>query len=72
MNTLNVNRDGEPHVGEFEMFRSALQLPSERTHLLTWQELLMRAEATFDPGVRPLLDHARRLRFLHPLEGQAG
>lgn len=35
-------------------------------HLFTWQELLMRAEATFDPGVRLLLAHARRLSYLQP------
>jgi hypothetical protein len=29
-------------------------LPAERMYLLTWQELLKRAEATFDPGVEPL------------------
>jgi hypothetical protein len=72
VNALNVNRDGEPHAREFGAFRSTLRLPPEQMHLLTWQELLTRAEATFDPGVRPLLDHARRLRFLRPLEGQAG
>jgi hypothetical protein len=72
VNTLNVNRDGESHSVEFEAFQSALRLPPERTHLLTWQELLTRAEATFDPGVRSLLDHARRLRCLRPLEGQVG
>jgi hypothetical protein len=69
VNALNVNRDGESHAAEFEVFRSALRLPPGRTHLLTWQELLARTEATFDPDVRPLLDHARRLRFLRPLEG---
>ena len=72
VNELNVNRDGKPHAAEFEAFRGALRLPSERTHLLTWQELLVRAEATFDPDVRPLLDHARRLRYLQPLESRAG
>ena len=72
VNALNVSRDGNPHAVEFEAFRSALRLPPKRTHLLTWQELLTRAEATFDPGVRPLLDHARRLRHLRPTEDQAG
>jgi hypothetical protein len=72
VNALNVNRDGEPHAVEFEAFRSTLRVPPERTHLLTWQELLTGAEATFDPDVRPLLDHARRLRCLQPLESQVG
>jgi hypothetical protein len=52
------------------MFRGILRLPPERTHLLAWQDLLARAGATFDPGVRPLLDHARRLRCLRPAEGK--
>jgi hypothetical protein len=67
VNALNVSRDGKPHAAEFEHFRRALRLPPERTHLATWQELLARAEATFDPGVRPLLAHARRLRYLQPV-----
>ena len=66
VNALNANRDGKPHAAEFEHFRRALRLPRERIHLLTWQELLTRAEATFDPDVRPLLAHARRLRYLQP------
>lgn len=66
VNELNVSRDGKPHAAEFEHFRRALRLPPEQTHLTTWQELLARAEATFDPGVRPLLAHARRLRYLWP------
>jgi len=70
VNELNVSRDGKPHAAEFEHFRRALRLPPERTHPTTWQELLARAEATFDPGVRPLLAHARRLRYLQPLEGR--
>ena len=72
VNALNVNRDGESHAVEFEAFRSVLRLPPERTHMLTWQELLTRAEATFDPGVQPLLGHTRQLRCLRPLEGQTG
>jgi hypothetical protein len=67
VNALNVSRDGKPHAAEFEHFRRALRLPPERTYLLTWQELLARAETTFDPGVRPLLAHARRLRYLQPV-----
>ena len=67
VNALNANRDGKPHAAEFEAFQSVLRLPRARTHLLTWQELLTRAEATFDPDVRPLLAHARRLRYLQPL-----
>jgi len=69
VNALNVNRHGNSHAEEFGAFRSVLRLSPERMHLLTWQELLVRAEATFDPGVRPLLNHARRLRCLKPLEG---
>ncbi|MDY7079081.1 MAG: hypothetical protein SXV54_19375 [Chloroflexota bacterium] len=72
VNDLNLNRNGVPHAAEFEHFRRCLCLAPEQTHLLTWQELLARAEATFDPGVRPLLAHARRLRYLQPEEDQAG
>jgi hypothetical protein len=72
VNALNVNRDGKPHAVEFEMVRNSLRLSPGQVHLLTWQDLLTRAEATFDPGVWPLLDHARRLRCLRPPEGQAG
>ena len=64
VNALNVNRDGVTHSVEFEHFRRCLRLAAEQTHLLTWQEMLERVEATFDPGVRPLLAHARRLRNL--------
>ena len=32
------------------------------------QVLLAQAQATFDPGVRPLLAHAKRLRYLQPPE----
>ena len=67
---LNLSPNGVPHAAEFEEFRRALRLPPERTHLVTWQEMLARVEATFDPGVRPLLDHARGLRYLQPLEGR--
>lgn len=72
VNELNLNRDGVPHAFEFEHFRHCLHLASERTHLLTWQELLARAEATFDPDVRPLLTHARRLSNLQSLGSQSG
>jgi hypothetical protein len=72
VNALNVSWDGKPHAVEFEAFRSALRLSPEQMHLLTWQELLTRAEATFDPSVQPLLIHARRLRYLQPPENQAG
>jgi hypothetical protein len=61
VNELNRNASLRPHAEEFENFRKRLRLPAERTHLLTWQELLARAEATLDPAVRPLLAHARRL-----------
>jgi len=70
VNALNINRDRKPHDVEFKTFQGILRLPPERTHLLTWQELSARAEATFDPGVRPLLDHARQLRYLRPAEGK--
>jgi hypothetical protein len=68
VSALNVNADGKPHAVQFEAFRRVLRLPPEWTHLLTWQELLARAEATLDPGVRPLLNHARRLRYLQSVE----
>ena len=67
VNELSLNRNGESHAAEFEEFRRALRLAPEQTHLLTWQELLVRAEATFDLSVRPLLAHARRLSYLRPL-----
>lgn len=70
VNELNVSRDGKPHAAEFERFRRSLRLAPEQTCLLTWQELLARAETTFDPGIRPLLAHARRLRYLQPAEGR--
>lgn len=71
VNELNCNRDGAAHSVEFDHFRRCLRLPQERTHLLTWQDLLTRAEATFDPHVRPLLTHARRLSYLQrQLAGQ--
>ena len=72
VNGLNANRGGVPHAAKFEAFQRALRLGPERTHLLTWQELLARAEATFDPGVRPLLAHARRLRYLRVVEDRPG
>jgi hypothetical protein len=70
-NGLNANRDGRSHAVEFEAFQRVLRLP-ERTHLLTWQELLASVKETGDPGVQSLLVHARQLRCLEPLEGGAG
>jgi len=72
VNALNVNRDGVTHSVEFEHFRRCLRLAPEQTHLLTWQEMLERTEATFDPGVRPLLAHARQLRNLQAPAGSLG
>ena len=69
VNELNSNRNGVTHAVEFEHFRRCLRLPPEQTHLLTWQELLVRAEATFDSGVRSLLTHARQLSNLCAPEG---
>jgi hypothetical protein len=66
VNELNVHASLRSHAEEFEAFRKRLRLPAERTHLLTWQELLARAEATLDPAVRPLLVHAGRLSCLQP------
>jgi hypothetical protein len=56
------------HAQEFAHFQRCLRLPPGRTHLVTWQALLARAKATFDPGVRPLLAHAARLSYLQSLE----
>lgn len=67
VNELNTNRNGRSHAAEFGHFRRCLCLAPERTHLLSWQELLTRAEATFDPGVRPLLAHAGQLSYLQPI-----
>lgn len=64
VNGLNVHASRRPHAEEFEEFRKRLRLPAENTHLLTWQELLARTEATMDPAVRPLLAHAGRLSYL--------
>ena len=66
VNELNVHASLRTHAEEFEQFRKHLRLPAERTHLLTWQELLARVEATLDPAVRPLLAHTRRLSILQP------
>lgn len=66
VNELNRHASLRSHTEEFEHFRRHLRLLAERTHLLTWQELLARAEATLDPAVRPLLAHARRLGNLQP------
>lgn len=65
VNGLNLNRNGVPHAIEFDAFRGFLRLPPSQTHILTWQELLTRVEATFDPTVRPLLAHVRGLSHLH-------
>jgi hypothetical protein len=67
VNEFNRHASLRPHAEEFENFRKRLRLPAERIHLLTWQELLARAEATMDPAVRPLLTHARWLSSLQPL-----
>jgi hypothetical protein len=66
VNELNIHASLRTHAEAFEQFRKHLRLPAERTHLLTWQTLLARAEATLDPAVRPLLTHARRLSSLQP------
>jgi len=55
------------HADEFAHFQRCLRLPPERVHLVTWQALLARAKATFDPGVRPLSVHAAQLSHLQPL-----
>jgi hypothetical protein len=68
VNGLNVHASLRPHAKEFEAFRKHLCLPAECTHLLTWQELLARTEATLDPAVRPLVVHARRLSCLQPFD----
>jgi hypothetical protein len=68
VNELNRHASLRPHAEEFENFRKRLRLAGERTHHLTWQELLARAEATMDPAVRPLLAHARWLSNLQPSE----
>jgi hypothetical protein len=69
VNQLNRHADLRPHAQEFLDFQHSLRLPAARTHLLTWQTLLVLAQATFDPIVRPLLDHAARLSYLQPPEG---
>lgn len=64
VNDLNRHAIRESHAEEFTRFRQCLRLPAGRVHLLTWQTLLARAEATFEPGMQPLLAHAARLRYL--------
>jgi hypothetical protein len=66
VNELNRHASLRPHAEEFEHFRKRLRLAGERTHLLTWQKLLARAEATMDPVICPLLAHARRLGNFQP------
>jgi hypothetical protein len=52
------------HDAEFAEFQRRLCWPKQQSHLLTWQALLDRAEASFEPAVRPLLAHAKRLSYL--------
>jgi hypothetical protein len=83
VNELNRHAGLPSHAQEFAHFQQCLRLPSKRrstaetsrkavsaakgTHLVTWQALLARAQATFDPSVRPLLVHAARLSYLQPI-----
>lgn len=60
------------HAQEFAAFQASLRLPARQTHLLTWQQLLARAEATFDPAVQPLLAHAAGLTYLRQPPPPAG
>jgi hypothetical protein len=69
VNELNRHAGLRSHAKEFADFQRALRLPQEHTQLFTWQTLLARAKATFDPGIQPLLDHVARLSYLQPLEG---
>lgn len=64
VNGLNRHADLRTHAEEFATFQKSLSLPTRQTHLLTWQQLLARAEATFDPAVQPLIAHAARLNYL--------
>ena len=66
VNALNRQYTLRSHEEDFYYFQRHLLLPTERTHLVTWQALLDRAKATFEPGVRPLLDHAAELSYLQP------
>jgi len=52
------------HDAEFAELQRRLCWPKQQSHLLTWQALLARAEASFEPAVRPLLAHAKRLSYL--------
>lgn len=64
VNGLNRYAGLRTHAQEFAAFQSSLNLPVRQTHLLTWQQLFARAEATFDPAIQPLLAHTARLSYL--------
>jgi hypothetical protein len=66
VNKLNIHADLHTHAKEFDEFRQHVRLPAERAHLLTWQELVARVEATLNPVMSPLLAHIRRLSSLQP------
>jgi hypothetical protein len=63
VNQLNRNAR-RSHAEEFAEFQAQLCWPKQQSHLLTWQTLLARAEASFEPAARPLLAHAKRLSYL--------
>jgi hypothetical protein len=67
VNDLNRHASRRSHAEEFAEFRRCLRWPGRQSHLLTWQTLLARAEASFEPAVRPLLNHAKRLTYLQPI-----
>jgi hypothetical protein len=65
VNQLNRHASLHSHAVEFAQFQRSLRWPpQEQSHLLTWQTLLARAEASFEPAVRPLLAHIKRLSYL--------
>lgn len=64
VNELNRPAGMKTHAEEFAAFKASVRLPTRQTHLLTWQQLLARAEATFEPAVQSLLAHAARLNYL--------
>jgi hypothetical protein len=72
VNEFNMHASLRTHAQEFEQFRQHLRVPPRCTHLLTWQELLARVQATLDPAIRPLLAHAGRLSYLQPLTQISG
>jgi hypothetical protein len=66
VNNLNRQARNYSHAQEFAHFQQCLRWPPRQTHLLAWQALFERAEVSFEPAVRPLLNHVKRLNYFQP------